>query len=112
MKIASLTTEIKRATTAVAQFLVRVVLDGPVSGCEIKGRLLGPRCPGITTIEIAYPLVPIEYSETTKTFIGVIPEPNLWTPEARFVYELAVEVWVEGKRTDTRTSALSIRDRT
>jgi hypothetical protein len=111
MKITSLTAEIVRANTTVAQFLVHVVLDGPVSECAIKGRLLGPRCPGITTVEIAYPLVQIESCGMTAKFIGVIPEPNLWTPEAPFVYELTVQVRDAGKLTDMRRSVLTLRAR-
>ena len=106
-----MTVEMVRADTAVAQFMVRVVLDAPIVECEIKGRVVGPRCKGITTVEIALPLVPVKSSETTVDFKGVIPEPNLWTPEAHFVYELTVEVWVGGRQIDTRTNVLTLRGR-
>jgi hypothetical protein len=111
MKIVSMTVELVRADTAAAQFLVRVALEGPLAGCEMKGRVIGPRCPGITTVEIAYPLLLVEASETAATFKGVIPEPNLWTKEAPFVYDLRLEVWLEDRQTDTRTSVLALRGR-
>jgi len=109
MKITSLTVEMVRADTAAAQFLVRVVLDGPLVGGEIKGRVVGPRCPEITTVEIAYPLVAIEATETSAQLKGVIPEPNFWSPEAQFVYDLTVEVWAECGQIDRRTSGIALR---
>jgi hypothetical protein len=111
MKIASLTVELIRADSAVAQFLIRIVLDGLVARCEVRGQVVGPTCPGITTVEIAYPLVRVEASETTATLKGVIPEPNLWTREAPFVYAVRVEVLVEGRQTDTRACVLALRGR-
>jgi hypothetical protein len=111
MRITSLTVKMVRADTTVAQFLVRLTLDGPVANCTLRGTVVGPRCPGITTVEIAYPLVLVETKETTATLKGVIPEPNLWTQEAPFVYELTVHVWLGDRKTDTRTSILALRDR-
>ncbi|HEV3385118.1 MAG TPA: hypothetical protein VG097_09890 [Gemmata sp.] len=111
MKIASMTVEMQRADTAVAQFLVRIAVDGRVEGCEMKGRVVGPRCEGISTVETALPLVLVEASEKTATLKGVIPEPNLWSTEAPFLYELKVEVWQGGRQTDTRTNMLALRER-
>jgi hypothetical protein len=109
MKIASLTIELTRADISVAQFLVRVVLDSPIAGCEVKGRVIGPRCPGITTVEVAYPLVLVESKEAAATLKGVIPEPNLWTREAPFDYEVTVTVWEGDRQIDKRASVLALR---
>ncbi len=111
MKISSFTGELTRADSAVAQFLIRVVLDGLAAECEVRGRVVGPQCPGITTVEIAYPLVRVEAGENTIMLKGVIPEPNLWTREAPFVYAVSVEVLVEGRQTDTRACVLALRGR-
>ena len=111
MKIASLTIELIRADSAAAQFLVRVALDGPVAGCEVKGRVVGPLCKEITTVEIAYPLVLTEVSDKIATLKGVIPEPNLWSREAPFVYAVSVDVLVEGRQTSTQKSMLALRGR-
>jgi beta-galactosidase/beta-glucuronidase len=111
MIIASMSVEMVRADTAVAQFMVRITVDGRVEGCEIKGRVVGPRCKGISTVEIAFPLVIVEASESNAVLRGVIPEPNLWSTEAPFLYELKVEAWQGGRQTDTRTNMLALRDR-
>jgi len=111
MKITSLTVEMVRADTSVAQFLVRLTLDGSVTDCTLQGSVVGPRCPGITTVEIAYPLVLVETNEANASLKGVIPEPNLWTPEAPFVYEMTVDVRLGDRKTDMRTSIIALRGR-
>jgi beta-galactosidase/beta-glucuronidase len=109
MRITSMTIELTYADSAVAQFLVRAMVDGSADGGVLKGRVVGPQCPGRTTIEIAYVLETLEISEASVTLKGVIPEPNVWTAEAPFLYEVTVEVLVDGRRMDSRTSKLALR---
>jgi hypothetical protein len=111
MKIASLAVEMLRADPASAHFLIRVVLDGPATGCEVRGRVVGPHCPGVTTVEIAYPLVNADVRDTTRTLKGVVPEPNLWTPETPFVYVIIVEVWTGDRQTDSRRITIALKGR-
>src|SRR5437763_974188 len=58
---------------------------------EFRGRLMGPRCPYATTVEIAYPLRPLPRIERTslQTVTGciIIPEPSLWDPVSPFLYQ-------------------------
>jgi len=54
------------------------------AGAELRGQLIGPRCPGMTTIEVAYPLRP---SSQPGVLHAVIPEPSLWQAERPFVYD-------------------------
>jgi hypothetical protein len=111
VRIAALSIELKCADSALAEFLVRVEFDSPVAGYEVRGRVVGPRCLGITTVEIAYPLVLLESSVTAAALRGVIPEPNLWSPDKPFLYEVTAEAWAGGRRTDKRTSMLALRSR-
>ena len=110
MKIVSLNFEIIRATSAVAEFLVRIELDGPAAGCDVTGRVVGPRWKGISTIEVAYPLRVFEMSVTGVSLRGVIPEPNLWKPETPFTYAVILDVKKNGEVLDSRETVLALRD--
>jgi hypothetical protein len=100
-RIWGLTTEPTRVTTAEAVITVTVDIEGPCVGAVIRGRLVGPRCPGVTTVEVAYPLRDIRPAGDNR-FTGVItiPEPNLWTEAQRFRYEGWVELWLGEQRVD------------
>jgi hypothetical protein len=73
----------------------------PLSAVDIRGRLIGPRCPYATTVEVAYPFSPLpgpvrKPGEVTARVI--IPEPSFWDPESPFLYQGSAEVWKEGER--------------
>jgi hypothetical protein len=106
MKIVSLDIEPGRTSPASAEFVIRVKLDGPASACVVGGRVVGPRAEGRTTVEVAYPLRAVEVSDTAVSLRCVIPEPNLWTPDAPFGYAWSVEVRVNAERTDERTGTV------
>jgi hypothetical protein len=74
-------------------FRCRSVVASP----ELRGRLMGPRCPYAETIEIAYPVRPLREQPSPETVVGrvVIPEPSLWDPVAPFLYQGPVELWAE-----------------
>lgn len=61
---------------------------------EIRGRVIGPRCPGVNTVEVAYPARPIEGQ--VGAFYVMIPEPSMWEPECQFTYEAIFEFWRSG----------------
>jgi hypothetical protein len=73
----------------------------PLAGGELRGRLVGPRCPYATTVEVAYPVRPLP-GQLAKagdlTARVLIPEPSFWDPEAPFLYQGSVELWKDGKR--------------
>jgi hypothetical protein len=50
---------------------------------DVCGRLTGPRCPGVSTVEIAYPLQKL----ASACYRVLIPEPVCWTAMRPFVYE-------------------------
>lgn len=107
MKIISTAIEPGRGSQASVAFVIRVTLDGPVTDCELTGRVVGPRAAGFTTVEVAYQLVEVSRSDTAVSLTCVIPEPTLWTRDAPFGYAWSVEVRVNGEPTDTRTGSLA-----
>ncbi len=109
MKIVRLTFEIIRATPAVAEFHARVQLDGPPGDCEIKGRVMGPRSPTVPTIEVSYPASFKEVYDDNVVLRFAVPEPNLWTPEAPFTYEVTVDLYSCGLQQNTRTGVVAFR---
>jgi hypothetical protein len=76
-----------------AEFTLTLPLDQPLEGAELRGRLLGPRCPHTETIEIAYPLKPIPGEAGLLRARVVIPEASCWEPSTPFLYEGPVELW-------------------
>jgi Glycosyl hydrolases family 2 len=95
----------QRADAAEAEIWVRVVPEQKTPATELRGRLVGPQCPGVTTIEVAYPLRPFPHPpEGWQGLTGrvVIPEPNRWEPAHPFVYYAVIELWQDGERSDVR----------
>ncbi|MBM3993169.1 MAG: hypothetical protein FJ303_03290 [Planctomycetes bacterium] len=60
---------------------------------EVRGRVMGPRCPGVTTIEVAYPLQMLAH----PVYRVLIPEPALWSADRPLVYDGPVEFLYDGK---------------
>lgn len=95
----------RRLDPAEAEVCVSVYPERLTSVTQVRGRLVGPRCPYATTVEVAYPLREHsrEYESTgTPCMIlrAVIPEPSLWDPESPFLYEGVLELWQGGERCD------------
>lgn len=82
--VRSVTVEQTKVTPAEAVVTVRVEADGPV-----RGKLVGPFLPGVTTVAVAYPFRPT--GDNPLTLTAVVPEPNLWTPATPFRYDGTVE---------------------
>jgi len=94
------TLEIRRLSAVEAEVWIRVEVERVTPATEVRGKLMGPRCPGITTVEIAYPLLPLPRASATEasTIIvrTVIDEPNMWSEKSPFVYEGTVELFEDG----------------
>jgi len=75
---------------------VRIWFDNLPPDIEVRGRLIGPRCPGVSTVEVAYRLRSLVAAEKNMYQV-LIPEPNLWDPEHPFRYEGPVEFWKQGE---------------
>jgi hypothetical protein len=104
------TVEVRRLSPAEAEVWVTAEVDAVTPTTELRGRLLGPRCPGASTIEVAYPLrsLPPQGASTLAARV-IIPEPNLWTEQTPFYYEGPLELWQDGQRCDTATVALALK---
>jgi hypothetical protein len=107
-RIAQVDVQIRRLDPVEAELWITAMPEPATPGTEIRGRIVGPRCAGVTTIEVAYPLRPMPQQVLTDTHLAarvVIPEPSRWTPETPFLYTLIVELWRDGQRSDRRTIA-------
>jgi hypothetical protein len=87
-----------------AELRLTIVPERRTASTEVRGRLMGPRCPYSNTVEIAYPLRPLP-SETSQGIAVrvVIPEASSWDPESPFLYAGPVELWQDGARCDRVT---------
>ncbi|MCS7047225.1 MAG: hypothetical protein NZO58_12780 [Gemmataceae bacterium] len=77
-------------------------------GVAARGRLLGPRCPGVSTVEISHALRPIGTPPTEYQVL--IPEPCWWSPARPYVYEGPVEFWREGTKLGVLWVAVSLKN--
>jgi hypothetical protein len=105
MKIEQLIVQQKRLSVAEAELWVVVHVSAVGATTNIRGSLTGPFCANVQTIQIAYPIRPIQPSGfADNVLVGriLIPEPNLWTSEMPFIYEGNVELWDEGKLADSK----------
>jgi hypothetical protein len=68
---------------------------------ELRGRLMGPSCHYANTVEIAYPLLPLQRPEiqepgTLRSRV-IISEASLWDPQSPFLYSGPIELWEDGQ---------------
>ena len=73
---------------------------------EVHGRLIGPRWPGVSTVEVAYKL---RKRGESPTYQVLIPEPTLWSEDRPCVYEGPVEFWRDGQLLVGITVSVGIR---
>jgi len=103
-RIRKTTIEVQRLSAAEAEIRVSAELEELTPGTELRGKLTGPCCPGVTTVEVAYRLLPLprlpEDPPHTLTVRVLIPEPNLWTETTPFVYGGRLELWQDGECAD------------
>jgi hypothetical protein len=106
--------QIHSLSPALAEVWFTIVADQVTSTTEVRGRMVGPRCPGRTTIEVAYPLQRLPNPPqgiSPLTARVAIPDPTMWQPEAPFFYSAHIELWEDGKRLDEREFTLGLRTR-
>src|SRR5262249_62180662 len=100
-RIRATNVEIRRLSAAEAEVWVIAELEVVNTGTELRVRLVGPHCPGVSTVQVAYPLRPPPRAAESPGSLAVralIPEPNLWTEETPFFYEGPLELWQDGQR--------------
>jgi hypothetical protein len=98
-----------RFDPADVELTVTAALDGPPAGSELRGRLMGPRCLGRETVEVAYPLRPLPADGDVLRARVIIPEAGLWEPASPFLYEGPVELWQGGQLLGRRTVTHGVR---
>jgi hypothetical protein len=93
----------RRWDAAEAELWITVTPEQLTPTTELRGRLVGPRCPGVSTVEVAYPLRALPRSgddPATLTARVIIPDPLAREPERPFYYEGPVELWQDGQKCD------------
>jgi hypothetical protein len=87
-----------RLDPAETEVWITVAPEEMTETTRVGGRLMGPRCPYSTTVEVAYPLREWkrddeEADSKSLTLRVVIPEASLWEPQSPFLYQGPVELW-------------------
>src|SRR5215475_14439755 len=76
---------------------------------EIRGRVIGPRCAGVSTVEVAYSARPV--AGQVAAFQVTIPEPSLWEPQCPFTYEAVFDLWKSGSLIGKTRFTIGLRKR-
>jgi beta-galactosidase/beta-glucuronidase len=102
-KLCQVSAQVRRLSAAEAEVWLLVDAEHVSPTTDVRGRLVGPRCPGVSTIEVAYPLRPFATQPVGVPPLSrrvVIPEPSLWEPQQPYVYRAVVELWEDGRPCD------------
>jgi hypothetical protein len=109
-QIRTITVEIRKLSAVEAEVWLKVLPERVSSTTEVRGKLMGPRCPGVTTVEIAYPLQrAVSTDPDTMVVRALIDEPNLWSEKAPFVYEGIAELYESGELVDQRPVCVGLK---
>lgn len=117
-RIRRTTVEVRRLLPMEAEVYVTAELDAVTPAVELRGRLMGPKCPGVTTVEVAYPFRPLrgvsglsalESSPPTLAMRAIIPEPNLWTEQTPYFYDGPLELWEDGRRCEVVQISVTLK---
>lgn len=100
------TVTIRRLDQALAE--LHVSFAGLAENLEVRGRLMGPRCPGVSTVEVAYHLRPLG-PLPTSTYRVLIPDPSHWSEARPFVYEGPLEFVRDGVVQGRATISIGLR---
>ena len=103
-RILRVNTELRRLSSVEAEVWILIEAEEKSATTDVRGRLVGPRCPGISTIEVAYPLQSIPHPPENLPQLSRrvnIPDPSLWAPDRPFVYHAVIELWEDGELSET-----------
>ena len=104
--------KIRRLSPAEAEVWIVVEPERLTPNTDLRGKVTGPRCPGVTTVEIAYPFQPFrrgDGQDNTLTARVLIPEPNLWTEATPFVYNARLELWEQGELAEVANLSVGLK---
>ena len=102
----------QKVTAVEAELWVVAETEHASATTELRGRVVGPQCPGVSTVEVAYPLRPFPRRPEGLPPVAarvVIPEPSLWDERHPFTYRGAVELWEDGQKCDQTTVTVELR---
>jgi beta-galactosidase/beta-glucuronidase len=110
-KLRQVTMQVKRLSPAEAEVWLLIETEIVTPTTQVRSRLIGPRCAGATTIEVAYPLqtAPPQEGIPPLSQRAVIPDPSLWEPDRPFVYHALIELWQDGKLCDQTEADYGLR---
>jgi hypothetical protein len=114
MGIQQVTVQQKRLSSAEAELLVYVHVDHVDESTMLRGGLVGPTCVAFETVQLNFPLKPIELPNVEpNVLVGriIIPEPNFWAPERPLIYEGNVELWQAGRCVEIKGIRAAFRER-
>jgi beta-galactosidase/beta-glucuronidase len=109
--IRKITFEVRRLSAVEAEIWISVAVERLTPTTEVRGKLHGPRCAGVTTVEIAYPLQPLPQPAGSNVLVvrALIDEPNLWSEKAPFVYEGFAELYEDGQCQDRAPVSVGLK---
>lgn len=99
-----------RFDPAEAEVTVVVTPEQAGENLELRGRLMGPRCPYADTVEIAYNLRPLPPQDDLPRARIIIPEASPWDPATPFLYDGPVELWQGATKLDERRIRCGLRN--
>lgn len=101
----------KRLSISEAELWVVVTPELLTSTTSLRGKLVGPRCVGIETIQIAYPfrMMPTPHGATSLAAKIIVPEPNLWMEETPFLYDGFIELWDRDECADRNNFSIRLK---
>jgi hypothetical protein len=111
-RLHKVTPDVRRLSPAEAEVWFRIDAQEVAPSTEVRGRLTGPRCPGRTTVEVAYPLQNFDQLPPGLPGLSrraIIPDPSFWEPTGPFVYHAVIELWQDGVRCDSAEFDLGLR---
>jgi hypothetical protein len=111
--IRKITPDIRRLSAVEAEIWLHIEVERIAPATEVRGQLHGPRCPGVSTVEIAYALQPLPRAprDNAHTIVvrALIDEPNLWTEKTPFVYEGFAELYEDGQCQDRAPLSVGLK---
>lgn len=84
---------------------LRLHFTGLPHHAEVRGRLMGPRCHGISTVEVAYHLRHVGGG----IYQVLIPEPSLWSDDRPYFYAGPADVYHQGVKVATIPLSISLK---
>jgi hypothetical protein len=93
-----------------AEVTIVVTPEQPAENLELRGRLMGPRCPYAETVEIAYNLRPLPPQDDLPRARIIIPEASPWEPTTPFLYEGPLELWQGSTKLDERRISYGLKN--